>query len=334
MKIRFGGVIYGGSIAHAMSLEKAGFDSLWIYDHLMHWSHKHGERLPELCPMSLAILPLILDKTNIPVGTSVICPLFRYHPAIVAQYFAQLDHLWPGRLMLGVGTGEAMNEAPLLGYWPAYKERSKRLIEAINVIKRLWTSDHYINYEGEFYRLQNLKLLIRPKKEIPIIISAAGPKSALIAGKYGDGIITMGATPERIKNAILPNFVKGATDAGKTVDESVRMAYILGGVIDHTVLGRILKGLKRSLPWLNPRTLDEPDPRTIDEMAEAIPDEQIFKVYPFVSEVDDLIDFLEAYIEAGINYIVFYDFTTIISRNPHEVHEMWSKKIFPYFKYR
>jgi len=256
-EIKFGGVVYGGSVTHALSLEKAGFDSIWIYDHLMHWSHKDAERFPELCHMSLAILPLILDKTKLPIGTSVICPLFRYHPAVVAQYFAQLDYLWPGRIMLGVGTGEAMSEAPLLGYWPTYKERSERLKEAIDIIKQLWESNDYISYQGKFYKIKNLKLSIRPKRKIPIIFSASGQKSAAIAGKHGDGLIILGAPPERISKEIMPKFTEGAKSAGKNVDEMLKVAWVMGGVINPEILKKIIKGLKRSFPWLNPKTLNE-----------------------------------------------------------------------------
>jgi len=331
-RIKIGGVVFAGSVTHALALEKAGFNSVWIYDHLMHWSHQDAEKLPELCPMSLAILPLIADKTAVPIGVSVICPLFRYHPAVLAQYFAQVDYLWPGRLILGIGTGEAMNEVPLLGHWPPYKERVERLIEAVDIIRQLWRSSDYINYEGKFYKIKNLRLNIRPKKEIPIVISSTGPRSARIAGKYGDGIIILACSPEKIKNDIIPKFAEGAQSAGKSPDDMLKVAWIMGGVIDPDVLGKILKGLKRSFPWLNPKTLDEPDPKIIDKLSETISDEEIFKVYPLVSNVEDLIDFLERYAKAGINYIVFYDFTTIVKRNPYKVHEMWSKKIFPYFK--
>ncbi|HEX59384.1 MAG TPA: LLM class flavin-dependent oxidoreductase [Methanomicrobia archaeon] len=329
-ELQFGGVIINGSVEHAVALEKAGFDTIWVYDHLQHWSDRDGVRNPELCPMSLVILPLVLDKVRCPVGTSVLCPLFRYHPAVIAQYFAQLDYLFPNRILLGVGTGEAMCEAPLLGgEFPPYKERAARLVEAVDIMRRLWSSDEYVEYKGQYYEITTLKLFLKPKGKIPIIISAIGRQSAKIAGEIGDGLMTMSPV-EKVRNEILPEFERAARAAGKKPEEMPKIAWVLGGVVEFSE--RILKAMRRAAPWANEKVFSEMDPRKIDKLAEEISKEDLLRVNLLTESVDELIGRIEEYVRAGMNHIAFYDVTNIVRGKPLEVPAMWRERILPYFK--
>lgn len=329
-ELQFGGVIINGSVEHAVALEKAGFDTIWVYDHLQHWSDRDGVRNPELCPMSLVILPLVLDKVRCPVGTSVLCPLFRYHPAVIAQYFAQLDYLFPNRILLGVGTGEAMCEAPLLGgEFPPYKERAARLVEAVDIMRRLWSSDEYVEYKGQYYEITTLKLFLKPKGKIPIIISAIGRQSAKIAGEIGDGLITISPV-EKVRSEILPEFERAARAAGKRPEEMPKIAWVLGGVVEFSE--RILKAMRRAAPWANEKVFSEMDPRKIDKLAEEISKEDLLRVNLLTESVDELIGRIEEYVRAGMNHIAFYDVTNIVRGKPLEVPAMWRERILPYFK--
>ncbi len=333
MKARFGYVLGNLSIDYAKRMvEEAGFDSIWLYDHFMHWSHKDGVRNPELCMMTLAVMPIVLDRTSCPVGASVIAPILRYHPAIVAQYFAQLDYLYPNRVILGVGTGEAMNEIPTVGFFPPIRERRERLREAVDIIRRLWESQDYIDYSGRFYQLKNAMLFLKPKGKIPIIVSAGGPKAAALAGEIGDGVMFINVSPQRIRDELLPSFESAAESAGKNPEEMPKMFWTIGGVIPPEILPKAVRALRRAAPWVHPKAFSEYDPRKIDQLAEEIAPEQLTEAHPFVSSVEELVEHFASYIDVGINYIVFFDVTPLFERDAKKIIEMWSSKIFPHLK--
>src|SRR5438309_3034330 len=130
--------------------EEKGFDSVWVSDHYQPWRHTDGH-----APFSPAWLAALGERTRrVEFGTSVLTPTFRYHPAIVAQAFATLGVLYPGRVVLGVGTGESLNEVPVIGIqWPEFRERFRRLNEATRLIRRLWTED-FVEFQGDYYQVR------------------------------------------------------------------------------------------------------------------------------------------------------------------------------------
>ncbi len=123
-------------------------------------------------------------------GTGLTAPTTRYHPAIVAQAFATLGDMYPGRVFIALGTGEAMNELPLGLNWPGFKERAERLEEAIKVMRLLWTKE-FVNFRGKYYRLSGANLYTKPQRPIPIYVAANGPKTAEMAGRHADGFLTL-----------------------------------------------------------------------------------------------------------------------------------------------
>ena len=119
----------------------------------------------------------------------MLTPTLRYQPAVIAQAFATLGCLFPGRVFLGVGTGEAMNETPVTGdVWPGGKERRLRLAEAVRLIRALWTEER-VDFEGEYYKTARATIYDRPDEPVPIYIAASGPLAAKLAGRVGDGFI-------------------------------------------------------------------------------------------------------------------------------------------------
>src|SRR3984885_7164688 len=137
--------------------EQRGFDSVFVSDHFQPWRHTGGH-----APFSIAWMGALGARTSrILIGTSVLTPTFRYHPAVVAQAFGTLGSLFPGRVILGVGTGESLNEAPLGVEWPDQKERFARLKEAVTLIQTLWTEDR-VTFDGAFYRTRNATVYDRP----------------------------------------------------------------------------------------------------------------------------------------------------------------------------
>ena len=148
------------------------------------------------------------------MGTGITCTILRYHPSIIAQAAATLSYFAPGRTYLGVGTGEALNEYSSTATWPEYEEREARLIEAIDLIRQLWSGKE-VTFEGKYYRTKKARLYTPPASPIPIYYSAFAPRSARMAGKYGDGIITAGNRQTDPFKQITKSFEEGARQASK-----------------------------------------------------------------------------------------------------------------------
>jgi coenzyme F420-dependent glucose-6-phosphate dehydrogenase len=198
-------------LQYAVAAERAGFEIVAVSDHFQPWRH-HGGHSPAALPW----LGATGQRTErVVLGTSVLTPTLRYHPSIVAQAFATMGCLTPGRIFLGVGTGEAMNETPVTGgEFPGRKERRQRLAEAIELIRKLWT-DERVDFEGRFYRTANATIYDKPDTPVPIYVAASGPLAAKLAGRVGDGFIcTSGKNPE-LYDELLAKVAEGAEEAGR-----------------------------------------------------------------------------------------------------------------------
>ena len=139
------------------------------------------------------------------LGTNVTCPTLRYNPAIVAQAFATLACLCPGRIFLGVGTGEALNEIPCGFTWPStHTERLERLREAVIMIRLLW-SRSFVSFQGKYYKLSKANLYDKPPVPIPIHIASTGVKGAELAGELADAFMTLPPdSPSKITETLFP----------------------------------------------------------------------------------------------------------------------------------
>ena len=158
---------------------------MFVSDHFQPFVHEGGH-----APAAIPWLGALGASTErILIGTSVLTPTFRYHPAVVAQAFATLGSLFPGRVVLGVGTGEALNEVVLGIEWPEVKERFARLKEAVTLIEKLWTEDG-VTFAGDFYRTDNATIYDKPDAAVPIYIGASGPAATRLAGRIAAGYIT------------------------------------------------------------------------------------------------------------------------------------------------
>ena len=151
--------------------EQVGFDSVFVSDHFQPWRHTGGH-----APYSFAWMGAVGARTSqIKIGTSVVTPTFRYHPSVVAQAMGTLGAMFPDRMILGVGTGESLNEVPAIGIkWPGFKERFGRLKESIVLMNRLWREER-VTFEGQYYRTENATIYDKPDNPVPIYIAAAGP---------------------------------------------------------------------------------------------------------------------------------------------------------------
>ena len=207
----------------AIAAEAAGFESVVVSDHFQPWRHTDGH-----APFSFAWLAALGERTTrVMLGTSVVTPTFRYNPAIVAQAMATLGSLNPGRVMLGVGTGESMNEVPVLGIeWPDFKERFGRLKEAIEIMRKLWTEER-VTFDGEYFHLRNATVYDRPEHPIPLYVAASGESAARLAGRVADGFIcTSGKGPALYTETLLPAVAEAAAKAkrdGSKIEKMIEM---------------------------------------------------------------------------------------------------------------
>jgi coenzyme F420-dependent glucose-6-phosphate dehydrogenase len=196
---------------YAVGAEENGFDSVFLSDHLQPWMHEGGH-----APAAVPWLGAAGQATSrITLGTSVLTPTFRYHPGVIAQEFATLGAMNPGRVILGVGTGEALNEVTLGQEWPDPPERFQRMKEAILLIRELWRGER-VTYDGTFYRVSNATIYDRPEQEVPIYIGASGPAATRLAGRIADGwITTSGKDPSLYTETLIPAFEDGLAKGGQ-----------------------------------------------------------------------------------------------------------------------
>jgi coenzyme F420-dependent glucose-6-phosphate dehydrogenase len=203
-------------LEHAKVADRAGFDGIGSSDHFAPWFP--GGQGASAWVFLPAAGQVVADK---PLFTSVTPILHHYHPAAVAQYFMNLEELYPGRAVLGVGSGEALNEVPLGLDWPAPKEMLERFDRGLEAIRRLWDGQT-VTMDGGWFRLNEAKLYTLAKSRPKMIVSAFGPQAARIAGKHGDGLWTLGDPQSAPK--IIEAYKKACADHGREVGDIVLQA--------------------------------------------------------------------------------------------------------------
>ena len=286
----------------AVEAEARGFDSVWVSDHFQPWRHIGGH-----APFAFSWLGAVGERTErVLLGTSVLTPTFRYQPAIVAQAFGTLGVLNPGRMILGVGSGESLNEIAVTGAeWPPAKERLARLREAVDLINRLWTED-FVTFEGTYYRTLNATIYDRPDSPIPIYISAGGPVAAKFAGRVGDGFIcTSGKGEELYKDQLLPAVEEGARAAGRdsaNIERTIEVKVSFDTDRERALADtRIWAAL--ALPAED--KVDIHDPREMEQKAAAVAD-QAHSRWLVSNDPDEHLEQIRPYIELGFTHLIFH----------------------------
>jgi G6PDH family F420-dependent oxidoreductase len=206
----------GEVVEYSVRAEAAGFDGVMAADHFQPWVPQQGQ-----AAFVWNVMTAIGERTKGDVGPGVTCPSFRMHPAIVAQASATLAAMYPGRHWLGLGSGEALNEHVVAGYWPETPERIARMFEAIEIIRKLF-SGRDVKHDGRFFKLETTRLWTLPAEPPPILVATAGPVTAKKTGSLCDGLITVGA-PEDKCEMLLGQFAAGAREAGKDPDAMPRI---------------------------------------------------------------------------------------------------------------
>ena len=209
-------------VTWTVQAEQHGFDIAAISDHFQPWRHTTCH-----APNALVWLGAAGQATEqIELGTSVLTPTLRYHPSIIAQAFGTLGDMFPGRVFLGVGTGESLNETPATGAaWPSGKERRLRLEEAIELIRRLWNEER-VDFAGEYYRAQHATIYDRPETPVPIYVAASGPLAAKLAGRAGEGFICTSGKGAELYETLLEKVREGAAEADRDAEAIAHMIEI------------------------------------------------------------------------------------------------------------
>ncbi|RXZ47285.1 glucose-6-phosphate dehydrogenase (coenzyme-F420) [Agromyces fucosus] len=293
----------------AVAAEANGFESVFTSDHFQPWRHDGGH-----APFSLTWMAAVGERTStIKIGTSVMTPTFRYNPAVLAQAFASLGCLYPGRIIAGFGTGEALNEIAT-GFrgageqeWPEFRERFARLRESVRLMRALWTDDEQVSFEGEYYSTHDASIYDRPDVPVPVYIAAGGPTVAKYAGRAGDGFIcTSGKGMELYTEQLIPAVKEGVAAGGRSYDALDRMIEIkLSYDTDRTA------ALENTRFW-SPLSLTPEqkhsitDPVEMERAADALPIEQIAKRWIVGSDPDEVVAGIKQYVDWGFNHLVFH----------------------------
>ena len=290
-------------VEYTVRAEEVGLDSVWVSDHFAPWRHTGGH-----APFSFAWMAAVGERTSrVQIGTSVLTATFRYNPAVVAQAFATLACLYPNRIILGLGTGEALNETAVTGAeWPDFKERFARMREAVRLMRQLWTEDG-VTFDGEFYRTVDATVYDRPDTPVPVYIAAGGPVVAKYAGRTGDGFIcTSGKGMELYTDKLLPAVAEGAAAAGRdaaAVDRTIeiKMSY-------DRDRGRALENCRfwAPLSLTAEQKHSTHSAAEMERLADEIPIEQVARRWIVASDPDEAVAQVKPYVDAGLDHLVFH----------------------------
>ena len=284
--------------------EQAGMDSAFVSDHFQPWRHEGGH-----APFAMAWMTAVGERTSrLVLGTSVLTPTFRYNPAVLAQSFATMACLYPGRVVLGVGTGEALNEVAtgFTGDWPEFKERFARLREAVELVRQLWTGER-VDFAGEYYRTVGATIYDVPQEPVPVYVAAGGPVVARYAGRAGDGFIcTSGKGMDLYTDRLMPAVEVGLEAAGREPSSIDRMIEIKLSYDPDPELALENTRFWAPLSLTPEQKHSVEDPIEMERLADELPIEQVAKRWVVASDPDEVAEAVRAYVDAGFAHLVLH----------------------------
>jgi len=302
--------------------EQAGFSGVMAADHFQPWVPQQGE-----AAFVWSVLAAVGERTTGDMGPGVTCPSFRFHPAIVAQAAATLEAMYPGRSWLGVGSGEALNEHVIAGYWPEAGERSLRMFEAIEVIRKLFDASlagKDVKHEGRFFKLESTRLWTMPDTPPPVLVATAGPINAKKTGRFADGIITVGAPLEKI-GGLFDRFAEGAREAGKDLDTmpKVLQLHLSWAQTDEQALGNAMT------EWPNggmkfPKA-DIRSPFDFEQMAKLVRPEDFEGRMVISADPDVHREHIQRFVDLGFDRVYLHN----VGRNQAEWIDVFAKDVLP-----
>ena len=311
----------GRFVECAVAADKFGFDTVWFGDHLLPWIHNQNKSA-----FVWSVMPSALDRTKrIKIGPLVTSPIGgRYHPVLIGQAAATLDNMYPGRFVLGVGSGEAINENNFFpNGWPRWQERIDRLAEATVLMKKMWKSEEFFAHQGRYFKTDNFYLYTKPKTEIPIYFAAQGKKAASYAGTYGDHLVTVNS-PKICRDVVFPSFEKSAREAKKDPEKMEKMVEVLLHFSNEKVGVEEVRSSGEA-GFFAKDSFNETDPREIQEMSSSVKDESVLANFCFVSSPEDVIDTIEKYWHIGATHV------ELVTHSFIDKVEFIGRKVMPYF---
>lgn len=296
-------------------LEQAGFDVITNSDHLQPW--QANEAHSGQAWLTMAAIGARTKK--IWMGTTVTCPTFRYNPAVVAEAFASLSILYPGRIFLGLGSGEALNEQAATGTWPKWPERSERLVEATDIIRKLWKGEQ-IQHQGNYYNV-NMRLYDKPKTKIPLLMAGNGPKAMRRVGLHADGLVTDPKTWKEHRE----KFESGAREAKKDPSQMpvfIEQFVVVGGKKEAEESAELWRFIPKTWhPYFDIR-----DPQEIQRRAESdLPLQEVYKDWTVGTDPDVHVKALQKAFDGGATEVHIH------SGQPEQrrVIEFYGKEVLP-----
>jgi coenzyme F420-dependent glucose-6-phosphate dehydrogenase len=311
------------NVKRLRALEEAGFDHIWEGDHTLPWQHSSGHS----AGIFTTLTAYLAATERAVVGGMVIPALgIRHHPIDVAIETATQALLYPGRVALCVGTGEAMNEKTTTGFWPPTRERIKRTVEGIELIRKAWTSEDYFEHKGDYFN-SFFYLYTKPAVPIPILCASNGPVMARHAGRHADGYVAVGVPPAHHREVLIPAFEKGAREAGKDPDTMQKCAWVSTSY--HPNREKALKGARVYGGLLIPEAYQYiQDPRIIEQRALLVRDEALLDAFCIATSGEEVVARFESFIEAGCNHIIWAD----MSPDPMLVADVSRESVLPHLK--
>ena len=306
----------------AMHAEEHGFSGVMASDHFQPWVPQQGQS-----PFVWNVLAAIGERTEGDLGPGVTAPTFRWHPAMVAQASATMAALYPGRHWLGIGSGEALNEHIVGGYWPEAPERINRMFEAIEIISKLFSASlagKDVKHSGTYFKLESTRLWTMPEEAPPILVATAGPITAKRAGRHADGFITVGAPLEKV-SGLMRRFDAGARDGGKdpSAMPKVLQLHLSWAPTDEEALGNAVR------EWPNggmkfPKA-DIRSPSDFEQMARLVRPEDFAGRMVISADPDVHRGEIQRFIDLGFDRIYLHN----VGRNQREWIETFGADVLP-----
>lgn len=299
-------------VANAKRAEDAGFQFLSISDHFFPWTHTQGE-----APFVWTSLGAISQATrDIPVMTGVTCPIMRIHPVILAQAAATAACLLEGRFMFGVGTGENLNEHVVGMGWPNINVRRQMMIEAVEIIRQLWTGK-LIDLQGGYFTVDQARIFSLPEKLPPMLVSAIGPKTAVTAGEIGDGLVTTSPNAK-----VISNFKKSGGE-GKPIYAQATVCYDP----DEAKAKELAAKYWPTSAVGGQSSQELPMPLHFEQVAKDVTPEKIAKEIVCGPDKQKHIDQIKQFAEAGITHVYIHQ----VGPKQEEFFKFYEKEILPEF---
>ena len=268
-------------VRHAQLAEEAGFDMIVVSEHFHPWvddASASGFAFSTIGAMAQA-------TSRVSFATGVTTPLWRYHPAVVAQAAATLDRLSGGRFNLGVGTGENINEGPLGYTFPKYAERAARMREALEIMRRLLDGEK-LTFDGEYYKTDRAKLYSPPLGDVPLWLAAGGPKSAALAAEMAEGIVTSVKVPSETFEKVIDPARVAAEAAGRPAPKILATRWSVQAHNQDEAWEALYswRGLRA------PGRLEAVDPMDLRTRADEMPREEVLGRYSLVTDADSIVE--------------------------------------------